>query len=97
MFIQLDACMYILLDLHHVDLIVDRPTCLSSFHYIQLSQYFMTTSASSVRLRKELSFKGSAGLKCKCNLETKMKISRSAKHLGRGYYNYPKYPDSDRC
>src|SRR5436190_24337315 len=28
----------------------------------------MATSASSVRLRRESSFKGSAGPKCKCNL-----------------------------
>ena len=57
----------------------------------------MATSASSVRLRRESSFKGSAGPKCKCNLESRMKISRSAKNPGRGYYNCPKYPDGDRC
>src|SRR4051812_43727098 len=59
----------------------------------------MATSASSVRLRKESgksmkesSFKGSAGPKCLCNLETMMKISRSEKNPGKGYYNCPKYP-----
>ena len=56
----------------------------------------MATSASSVRLRKESSFKGSAGPKCMCNLETRMRISQSEKNPGKGYYNCLKFPNK-RC